>query len=329
MTDPPGRRLARGHHPAELLLWLAAAALPWIAPDQVLLASQIAILGLFALSLDLLVGHAGIVSLGHAAFFGLGAYTAALLALAGWTEPLSGLAAGAAVAAIVAAIVAPLVVRVGGLAQLMVTLGLGLLLHEGASRARWLSGGDDGISGFELRPILGRFAFDLFGFTAYGYALAVTAAGFVLVTLVVASPFGYALRGLNQNPVRMAAFGTPRRARLVQAYVIAAALAGVAGGVLAQTTGSVALEALSFQRSAEVLIVLCIGGAGGRYGGLIGAVIYTLGRDILSSHSPQFWTGWLGLVMILVVLLVPGGLIGLAARVRSAWPGRIRPDPAA
>lgn len=313
------RMLQKAQWPLEILLWAALACLPWFAPEHVLLFSQIAVLALFAISLDLLVGHAGIISLGHAAFFGIGSYVATLLALHGWSEPLSGLAAGALVAALAGALVAPLVVRVNGLAQLMVTLGLCLLLHEAASRMRWLTGGDDGLSGFELSPILGRFEFDLYGYTAYGYALAVTAIGFALYTCLTRSPFGYALRGLRQNPLRMAALGTNRPRRLIQSYVMAATLAGAAGALLAQTTQSVALEALSFQRSAEVLIVLILGGAGGRYGGLVGAALYVLARDWLSAMSPQYWMGWLGAIMITVVLLAPHGVIGLVRQIGARW----------
>lgn len=313
--------LAKARLPIELSLWAVFAALAWIAPDHVLLFSQIAILALFAVSLDLLVGHAGIVSLGHAVFFGLGAYVASLLPLAGWEEPLTGLAAAALLAGLVGALTAPLVVRAHGLTQLMVTLCLCLLLHEAASRMRWLTGGDDGLSGFMLSPVLGLFEFDLFGYTAYGYALAVTALGFALYSRLVSSPFGFALQGLRQNPLRMAALGTNGRRQLIRAYVMAAVLAGVAGGLLAQTTQSVSLEAIGFPKSAEVLIVLILGGAGGRYGGLIGAAIYVLARDWLSALSPQYWMGWLGALMMLVVLLAPKGVTGLARRLA----GRLRP----
>lgn len=310
-TAPAPRR---PQWPAELALWALFASVPWIAPDHVLLFSQIAILALFALSLDLLTGHAGIVSLGHAAFFGIGAYTAALLALAGWEEPLTGLAAAIAAAGLAGLVMAPLVVRMNGLTQLMMTLSLSLLLHEAASRMRGVTGGDDGLSGFMIAPVFGIFEFDLFGITAYGYALCVTAAGFLLYSRAVASPFGHALRGLRQNPVRMAALGTPGRRRLVQAYVMAACLAGAAGALLAQTTQSVALEALGFQRSAEVLIVLILGGVGHRYGGIAGAAIYVLARDWISATSPQYWMGWLGVLMVLVVLVAPHGVTGFARR---------------
>jgi branched-chain amino acid transport system permease protein len=301
----------------EIMLWVGCLLLPLCVPDQVLLLSQIAILALFALSLDLLIGQAGILSLGHAAFFGLGAYAAALVALAGWEEPLSALFMSIAIAAAAGAITAPLVIRAHGLAQLMITLSIGLLLHEAASRARGISGGDDGLSGFMNSSIFGLFEFDLWGFTAYYYALACLAIGFLFYSLLLASPFGYALRGLRQNPLRMASMGTPVRLRQMQAYVIAAGMAGAAGALLVQTTQSVALEVLSFQRSAEVLVIIILGGIGHRYGALIGAALYVLARDALSAGTPEYWHGWLGALMILVVLLAPSGVFGLIARLRA------------
>jgi branched-chain amino acid transport system permease protein len=300
---------------AEIALWAGLLLMPVVAPDYVLLISQIAILALFALSLDLLSGQAGIISLGHAAFFGLGAYAAALFTLAGYEEPISVLMLSITIAAAAGAISAPLVIRAHGLAQLMITLSIGLLLHEAASRGRNITGGDDGLSGFLNSPILGRFEFDLWGFTAYYYTLTCLAAAFVLYSLILASPFGYALRGLRQNSVRMTSMGTPVRLRQMQAYVIAAGMAGAAGALLAQTTQSVALEVLSFQRSAEVLVILILGGIGHRYGGLVGACLYVFARDALSATTPEYWHGLLGTLMICVVLLAPSGVIGVTGRV--------------
>ncbi|MFD2238073.1 branched-chain amino acid ABC transporter permease [Aureimonas populi] len=324
MTKTPAfpRRAAIG---LEVLLWASFALAPLLAPDHLLLLSQVAVLALFAISLDILIGHAGITSLGHAAFFGIGAYGASLLALNGWEEPLSGLFLSALAAGLAGLAMAPLVVRVHGLAQLMVTLALALLLHEGASRWRAVTGGDDGLAGFMIAPVFGVFEFDLFGVTAYGYALAVTAAGFLLARLIAASPFGFALAGLRQNPQRMAAIGTAGRARLTQAYAISAFLAGLAGALLAQTAQSVALESLSLQRSAEVLVILILGGVGSRYGALIGAVVYVAMRDWLAAMSPQYWMGWLGLVMILVVLLAPKGIVGITRALAARLAGPRRP----
>lgn len=301
---------------AEAAVLAVLAALPLVSQDYLLLLTQVAVLALFTLSLELLVGQAGILSLGHAAFFGIGAYAAAFLALAGWEEPISGLLIAGGIAGLAGLAMAPLVLRASGLTQLMVTLCLGLMLHEAASRGRDWTGGDDGLSGFLNSPVLGLFEFDLFGVTGYLYALAVLGLCFAAFSLMRAAPFGTALRGIRQNPVRMAALGTPVGARLAQAYALSAAMAGLAGALMAETTQSVALEALSFQRSAEVLIVLILGGVGSRYGALIGAAVYVLARDWLSALSPEYWLGWLGLMMMAVVLVAPRGIAGLLARAR-------------
>lgn len=310
------RRLLLG----EVAAWIAVPVLVLLVfPTYSVLASQIAIAALFALSLDLLIGYAGIVSLGHAAFFGIGAYAAGLLAQQGWTEPFSGLVFAALVAALTGWICSFMVVRVQHLAQLMITLGIALLLHEAASKLRMVTGGDDGLQGIVIAPIFGLFDFDLFGKTAFLYSYGILLLCFLFVCRLVGSPFGLALQGLRENPRRMAAIGTaaPRRLRL--AYVFAALLAGIAGALLAQTTQFVALETLSFQHSAEVLIMLVLGGAGRRYGGLLGAVLFGVARDRLADLDPEFWQFGLGAVMVAVVLFAPGGLLGGAARILAAW----------
>ena len=286
-------------------------------PGYYVLASQIAVMALFALSLDLLIGYAGLLSLGHAVFFGIGAYTAGIISVAGWGEPITGLLAGGAAAALAGFLTSFVVVRVRHLAQLMVTLGIGLLVFEAASRLRDVTGGDDGLQGMDVWPVLGLFRFDLWGHTAFGYAYAVLLICFIAATRIIDSPFGLALQGLRENPLRMAAIGTPVAARLRRAYTIAALFAGIAGALLAQTTQFVALEALSFHLSADVLIMLVLGGAGYRYGGLLGAAVFVLARDILAGLSPEFWQFGLGAAMVLVVLFAPGGVLGGAS-----WLGR-------
>jgi branched-chain amino acid transport system permease protein len=305
---------------AEIAAWLL---MPGVVlaffPTYCVLASQIAIAGLFALSLDLLIGYAGIVSLGHAAFFGVGAYAAGLLAQQGWSEPLSGLLLAAVVSGVVGYACSFMVVRVQHLAQLMITLGISLLLYEGASKLRVITGGDDGLQGVVVAPIFGLFNFDLFGRVAFLYSFVVLLLCFLFVSRVVASPFGLALQGLRENPRRMAAIGTAAPRRLRKAYVMAAILAGIAGALLTQTTQFVALEVLSFKHSAEVLIMLVLGGSGRRYGGLLGALLFSLARDWLSDLNAEFWQFGLGAVMVIVVLFAPGGLIGGVARILSAW----------
>lgn len=302
------------------LPWIAAVAGYFWLPESLPLLSAIAIAALFALSLDLLVGYAGVVTLGHAAFFGLGAYTAGILAQQGWGEPFSGLVVAAAAAALLGALTAPLVLRAGELAGLMVTLGVSLMLYEAANKAAFLTGGSDGLQGVEIWPLLGLWRFDLYGRTAYLYSLAVLFLLFMLARLIVASPFGLSLRGIRGNARRAAAIGIPVRRRLAAAYILSAAYAGVAGALLAQTTQFVSLDALSFQRSAEGLLMLVLGGLGSLHGALLGAAAFTLAHHALSEASPQFWQFWLGMALMALALAGRGGLIGLAQRIVT-WRG--------
>jgi branched-chain amino acid transport system permease protein len=300
-------------HPLEVAFW-AATLLPFVlAPSYLSLASQIAITALFALSLDLILGYAGIVSLGHAAFFGVGAYTAGILAKHYWAEPLSGLLIAALAAGIVGYASSHVVVRFRHLALIMLTLGLGLLLHEAANSASDLTGGADGLQGFRVPSVLG-FRFDLYGTTAYGYALAVLFACFLVCRRIIHSPFGLALRGIRENATRMPAIGAPSRAHLRKVYTIAAVVAGIAGAVLTHTTSTVSLEVLSFGRSADVLVILILGGAGRLYGGIIGAIIYMVARDQFSGINPQYWYFWIGLLLVAVVMFLPNGVLGGLAR---------------
>jgi branched-chain amino acid transport system permease protein len=300
-------------HPLEIAFWLAML-LPFVAaPSYLLLASQIAITALFALSLDLILGYAGIVSLGHAAFFGIGAYTAGLLAKHCFAEPLAGLVLSAALSGLLGYAMSHIVVRFRHLALIMLTLGLGLLLHEAANSASALTGGADGLQGFRVPSVLG-FRFDLYGNTAYAYALAVLFVCFLISRRIIHSPFGLALRGIRENATRMSAIGAPSLAHLRKAYTIAAVMAGVAGAVLTHTTSTVSLEVLSFGRSADVLVILILGGAGRLYGGIVGALLYMVARDQFSGLNPQYWYFWIGLLLVAVVLFLPNGILGGLAR---------------
>ena len=294
----------------EIAFWICALLPFVVTPTYLSLASQIAITALFALSLDLILGYAGIVSLGHAAYFGFGAYTAGLLAKHGWGEPLSGLAIAALCAGLLGWATSFMVVRFRHLALIMLTLGLGLLLHEAANSAHVLTGGADGLQGVKMWKVLGLFDFDLYGHTAYGYSLVVLFGCFLIARRLIHSPFGLALRGIRENAVRMPAIGAPSQSHLRKIYTIAAALAGVAGALLAQTTETVSLEVLSFQRSADVLVILILGGTGRLYGGLVGAILYLIARDWFSGVNPQYWYFWIGLLLVGVVMFLPNGILG-------------------
>jgi branched-chain amino acid transport system permease protein len=301
----------------ETIFWIAVLLPFWVTPTYLVLCSQIAIAALFALSLDLIVGYSGLVSLGHAAFFGTGAYTAGLIAKHGWGEPISGLAIAGLAAMVLGYLTSFIIVRIGQFALIMVTTGLGLLLYELANSAHDITGGDDGLQGIRMWPIFNYFKFDLYGYTAYAYSLIVLFVVFLVLRRLINSPFGLSLRGIRENPRRMPAIGAPSRKHIRTIYVISAAVAGLAGGLSAQTTEFVALDALSFQRSAEVLVMLILGGAGRLYGGLIGAFIFIVARDQLSGLNPQYWYFWLGLLLIAVIIFLPNGILGGIAKLIS------------
>ncbi len=308
-------------HRIEFVFW-AATLLPFVLfPNHLVLASQIAITALFALSLDLILGYAGIVSLGHAAFFGLGAYTAGIITKYGWSEPLVGLAIGPAVAGLAGYTTSFIVARFRHLTLIMITMGLGFLLHEAANSAEWLTGGSDGLQGIKVGPILGLFRFDLYGYTAYAYSLVILFAVFLATRRLINSPFGLSLRGIRENPLRMPAIGAPSPSHIRKIYTISAMIAGLAGAVLAQTTSTVSLGVLEFQRSAEVLIILVLGGAGRLYGGLVGAIVFMVARDQFSGIAPQYWYFGIGALLITVVMLLPNGILGGLAQLGTRWRG--------
>jgi len=298
----PAALRARWRWP-EGLFWLAALGALFLLPDQHLILNEIAILALFALSLDLILGYAGIVSLGHAAFFGLGAYVAGLLTIHVDGEPVLGLLAAAASGAVLGFATGFLVLRGSDLTRLMVTLGVSLLLFEIANQAAGLTGGADGLNGMAVGPILGRFEFDLYGTTAYAYSLAVLFGLFLFARRLVHSPFGLSLKAIRDNRLRAAAVGVPVARRLIGVYTLSAAYAAVAGALLAQTTQFVSLDVFDFHRSADVLLVLVIGGAGYLYGGPIGAVLFRFLQDWISGLTPQYWSFWLGAFLVLLVLI--------------------------
>lgn len=299
---------------AEIAFWLILAASYFLAPNHLMLLSQILIFGLFAVALDMALGYAGILTVGHAAFFGAGAYTAGLLAKHGLGEPFSGLLAALVVAGLLGYALSYLIVRGADLTRLMITIGVCVLLTELANRLAGITGGTDGLQGMVVQPVFGVFEFDLFGKTAFCYAFGVVLVMFLAVRRVLSSPFGLALRGIHDNRKRMLAIGTPVESRLRLAYGFSAAVAGVAGALLAQTTQFVGIESIGFNRSAEILIILVLGGSGRLYGGLCGAILYMLVHDWFADMNPEYWMFWLGIFLIAAVMLGRGGLMGALSR---------------
>jgi branched-chain amino acid transport system permease protein len=287
--------------PAEIMIWVTAFASLFVLPDQHLLLNQIAGLALFVLSIDLILGYAGIVSLGQAAFYGVGAYAAGLFSKFVSGDPFLGLAAGAVTGGTLAFFTSFLVLRGSDLTRLMVTLAVAAVFSEIANKQAWLTGGADGLQGVVVNPIFGKFDFDIAGHTAYAYSLSVLFALFLAARFLTCSPLGFSLRCIRDNPLRASAIGIPVNARLVTIYAIAGAYAGIAGALYTQTQQFVSLDALSFQRSADGLMMLVIGGTGYLYGGLIGTLIYMLVQDAISQLTPQYWQFWIGLLLVIYV----------------------------
>jgi branched-chain amino acid transport system permease protein len=301
------------------LSWLDA--LPWLAvvlaylvfPTYLPLGTQVMIAIIFALALDLALGYGGVASLGHAAFFGIGAYAAGLWALYVTAEPISGLLAAGIAGGVGALLAGPLVLRTRGLTLVMLTLAVATLL-QAVANADWfkpVTGGADGLFGYEIAPLLGRFEFDLAGRTGYWYAAAAMAVVFFLSKAIVNSPFGLTIRGIRENPVRMRMLGVPVINRLVVLYIISGAFAAVAGGLSAQTATLVGLGSLDFMQSGNVLVMLILGGIGSLYGAFLGATLFVVLSDRASAIDPFNWLFAVGLVLVLAVRFAPQGLVGV------------------
>ena len=286
---------------------IGALLLSWfLLPTHALLLNEIAIVALFAMSLDLILGYAGVVSLGHAAFFGIGSYAAALFAKLVMPDPWVGMAVAVSTAAALGAVCSLLILRGSDLTRLMVTLGVASILYELANKLDWLTGGADGLQGVVMGPLrtpFGAFEFDLYGRTAYAYTLFVLIACLLLARKLVHSPFGFSLQALRDNRLRASSIGLSVNLRLIAVYTVAAAIAGAAGALLAQTSGFSSLDVFDFHRSADVLLVLVIGGTGYLYGGIFGAIVFKLLHDLISAWTPQYWNFWLGLFLVVLVLV--------------------------
>ncbi len=202
-----------------------------------------------------------------------------------------------------------LILRGSDLTRLMVTLGVASILYELANKLDWLTGGADGLTGVVIGPVtvpftsLPGFEFDLSGRVAYAYTLAVLILVLLVARRLVHSPFGVSLQALRDNRLRAASIGLSVPLRLVAVYTVAGGVAGAAGALLAQTSGFASLDLFDFHRSAEVMLVLVIGGTGYLYGGIFGAIAFKLLHDIISAWTPQYWNFWLGLFLVVLVLV--------------------------
>jgi branched-chain amino acid transport system permease protein len=305
--------------PLEIAFWVFVFATIWLFPGKYLIMKDAAVLALFALSLDLILGYAGIISLGQAAFFGLAGYFSGIVAQQGLiNEPVVALICAGLVAAALGFVTSFLVLRGSDLTRLMVTMGVALMLGELANRFSNITGGADGLQGVEIAPIFGVFRFDMYGRNGYIYCLVVLFLCFLVARRIVYSPFGLSLRAVKGNPLRAAAIGIPVNRRLIAVYTVSAGLAGIAGALLTQTTAFCSLDVFSLERSADLLLVLIIGGTGYLYGGLIGAVIYKFLQDWIATLTPQYWQFWIGFVLVVIVLIGRERVEGWTTAVRTS-----------
>ena len=314
----------------EWLPWALALAGFFLLPEYLSLGARILIFILFALSLDLILGYAGIITLGHSAFFGLGAYVAGILAAKlGLTDPVLQLACAAAAAAALGLVTGAVILRTKGLTQLMLTLAIAAVCLEIANKATPITGGADGLSGVKIAPIFGMFRFDLFGKTAYLWCLALLFCGWWLIRRLIYSPFGTTLMGIRENADRMHAIGAPVYRRLLAVYTVSATIAGVAGALLTQTNQFVGLNVLGFEPSGELMVMVILGGVGRLYGAFAGPVVYLIAQDVLAKQFPYFWYLGIGLILVLVVLFARGGLLGIADALVARVRNRAVPESAA
>lgn len=293
-----------------ILLLLPLLAIYFAFPTYLSLACYVLIMAMFALSLDVALGIAGIVTLGHAVFFGVGAYAAGLISIAGWHEPISTVLFAGICSALLAGLLGPFILRLTGLPLVMVTLTICICFWEAANKMGWLTGGDDGLLGITFDPIFGIFNWTIYGTTEYVYVLIWLLVVFFALRQLTGSAFGIALRGIRENRLRMQLLGSPVLRHLVVAYTISAFVAGIAGALLAQTTKFVGLEVLSVETSIDVVVMLVLGGVGHLFGALLGTPLYLLVKDLSKQWNPHAWMIVIGFLLVFATLFARGGIFG-------------------
>jgi branched-chain amino acid transport system permease protein len=309
----------------EVFFWLAVLAVAFAFSGQLAFATSVLIAMMFALSLNLILGYGGILTLGQGLHFGIGAYVAGILAIHGFQEPIVDVVLAGLASAAAALVLCRLIVRLSGLPLIMVTLSLAALGYETANKAGWLTGGDNGLQVFEFAPILGIFHWSVFGPQAYLYTLVWLFVLFVVVRITIASPFGVALQGIRENRQRMSLLGVPVTRHLLIAYGLSGFIAGAAGALSTETTKFVGLDSISVDRSVDVLLMTVLGGVGRMYGPLVGAPAYTIVHHFASEWNPYHWMFVIGVLLIVVVRFARGGVIGI---IESLWHRIARREPA-
>jgi branched-chain amino acid transport system permease protein len=305
---------------SEFIPWVAALLVFFFLPEYLSLGARVWTYILFALSLDLIVGYSGIITLGHSAFFGVGAYVCGILAAKlGVSEPLELLIVSGLSAGLLGLLTGAVILRTTKLTQLMLTLAIAALCLEVANKATSITGGADGLSGVSIAPVLGMFRFDLYGKTAYLWSLSMTFIGWWVIRRIIYSPLGVSMVGIRENSARMLAVGVNVYARQLKIYTFAAFVAGIAGAMLTQTNQFVGLNVLGFEPSGELLVMLILGGVGRIYGAFVGPFIFIIAQDYLAKQFPEYWNFGIGVLLIVVVLYARGGILGLIDQIQSHY----------
>jgi len=292
------------------LIALVGLAGYWLFPDNLAFLTRVISVALLVLSLDLIVGYCGVASLGQGALYGAGAYAAGIACINGVTDPVLLILIGAVAGATMGLLMGAIMLRAHGLPQLVLSIAVVQLLHEAANKASSITGGSDGLSGMSPAPLFGLFEFDLWGRSAYLFGLGLLLIVFAVLRFVTRSPFGMVCRGLKEDPLRISALGIYAFPVLLKMFVISGTVAGMGGALAAIATQVVGLDSVSFEISANALVMLVLGGIGHLYGALIGTVIFMALEHIVAAINPFHWMTLVGAVLIAIVLFAPRGLSG-------------------
>lgn len=306
---PESRTLARDLL-GFVLIALVGLAGYWLFPDNLAFLTRVISVALLVLSLDLIVGYCGVASLGQGALYGAGAYAAGIACVHGITDPVLLILIGAAAGAVMGLLMGAIMLRAHGLPQLVLSIAIVQLLHEAANKASSITGGSDGLSGMSPAPLFGIFEFDLWGRSAYLFGLGLLLVVFAVLRFVTRSPFGMVCRGLKEDPLRISALGIYAFPILLKMFVISGTVAGTGGALAAIATQVVGLDSVSFEVSANALVMLVLGGIGHLYGALIGTVIFMTLEHVVAAINPFHWMTLVGAVLIAIVLFAPRGLSG-------------------
>jgi branched-chain amino acid transport system permease protein len=280
----------------------------FLFPEDLAFLTRLIGIVFLVLSLDLITGYCGVATLGQAALFGVAAYAAGNACIAGVTEPVLLLGVGAVGGALTGLLSGALITRFRGLPQLVISIAFGQLVTALSNKLSSITGGSDGLSGIVPAPVLRTFSFDMYGRTGFVFSVVVLAVVFALLLRFVRSPFGLLCRGIKDDDLRAQMIGASVYPRLVVMYGVAGAVAGIGGALTAITTGVIGLDSVGFERSAEALVMLVLGGAGNLWGALAGAVLFQVFEHIVSATNPFHWMTLVGLLLILIVVFAPRGL---------------------